>query len=184
MEQFHTDFSTSMLGNRCFIDPLDSEICTTCRYRYGCYSVYDVCECPPDPLTRCVACLVTIQGSPVATKPSESTYIITIWDFTAVKSKCTMSDIADHDYVVQFALTATISSEDMEHMYSDIVKKYGKQLCRIVESSYGFKAPVSRGSYLKDFISRIQMLLSSEDRQSSTMCAHVKRRTKGYSHAT
>lgn len=175
MEQLHDDYSSTILGYY-FSAVNQAEACNDCD-EYN----YINCKCLADDY-RCTAVLVTLMGCPVRSVPSDATYCIKIWDFRDIESRCTIEHLHQIEPLM-FSISATVCSNDMEHMYKDVVKEYIGYLERLKPSSYDFKAPVARTSYIKDFKKRVNELLNTKDREHSEECDHVKQRKKGHSHA-
>lgn len=139
--------------------------------------------------SEAVGVTVQVQGQPVNYEPNDATYRIRIWK--QIHNVYHHSDLVpvlvpdmftDEDMAVEFSISPTEDPIDLERRYGAILKKYDvTKIESVVDQP--FRAPKKRQSYIDNFVSRIQSIIDSSQRERDPMeNGHVTRRHKGYSH--
>ncbi len=143
------------------------------------------CTCDLSGKTHYIAVIIKARGKPIPKKPSETTYVVTIWDTTVPRrDECGPDMLFYTPANYEFVIDVAVNPEDLDFSNKSLVKKYKNYLTRITESNGTFSGKVSRSSYIKDFKERIDSIINANERPEKVLDenAHVKKRRKGHSH--
>lgn len=139
--------------------------------------------------------IVYVNGNPINTMPSESTYRIQYWK---VKTKSLKSlDLNDYNPIMDFSVSGRENPRDLEIMYGKLLRNnisiykiyekcFRKLLDRIEIRSTGGKnvAVKPLKSYLKGLTTLVDQILAQEGlpERDPMDVEHISQRKKGYSH--
>ena len=147
----------------------------------------DPCSCPYKDTTHLDAVIaVWVDGRPVNTKPSESTFHLCVWEFPPNytlrwwESDGEYSMLWDRPFKYQITIAATVDPRDQEFSYREIIKPYltdGK-LKGFELSGATFRAPGPRDKYLAQLEGQLSHLLTGTERKQDPENSHVAPRKK------
>ena len=147
------DHGYTVLGSAEHIKIKPSQLCDVCSHHEPWwYTWNDLCTCPKDPICTYQATFVQICGKPVTANPCDACYRIRTWESEIPQSECTPNYFIEQDSIMDITLVATMDPIDMDHSYNDMLKKH--YTGAIKGSTYSFKAPKGRNSYILDLRSR------------------------------
>jgi len=143
------------------------------------------CTCDHSGKTCYIAVIVKARGKPIPKKPTETTYVVTIWDVTLPRrDECGPDMLFYTTPNYEFIIDVAVNPEDLDFSIKPLLIKYNNYLKDLNENNGPFSGKLSRANYIKDFKERMKAIIETEERPQkvSEENAHVTKRKKGHSH--
>jgi hypothetical protein len=126
--------------------------------------------------------LVTVSaiGNPIRFKPTETDYIIEIYELEHLQGDNIDADmIQTGNPIVSFTISQTVDPRDLERSYGKIIREYIiNRPAPPVFRNFQFRGPCAVQQYEKAFQALIKAILTVPKRTDEAECAHVGRRLK------
>ena len=193
----YQDYTNTLLGYHMYLRSgiLEEDRCPSCLqfqndrffklYGYCSFTQSKYCKCERKGKTHLIAVQVKARGNPISTKPTQTIYEVCIWSLERpFRVECTPELLLTEKPIYQFMLDYADRDVDLDYSNRGIILQFYEYLTDITESNYSFKGAVSRKSYLRDYLERIEKIKNGVARpiQQDEENGHLARRKKGHSH--
>ena len=191
----YQDYKNTLLGTHCkyysSIRPEDKCLKCVKLDKYG-YQLYKYepryrdlkCECVARGKTNWKVVLVKARGNPIKTKPANTIYEIIMWDLNfKSRDDCNVEILQEIPPTYNFILDFAEKDEDLDYSNRGILKCYDEYFTKLDKPNMHFKGVVSRDSYLKDYMERMEKIkLGCPRKREEGENSHFTARKKGHSH--
>lgn len=144
--------------------------CLYCEIDDGAWNYGELCECLSKPPMKTQAATLHMVGCPSKSKPSEASYVVSIYNFDEDENATLDSE---------FTLAPADVACDLERENINQIVRLGLRGddfgWKFREAPFGFRG--NHKSYVSAFYSRVDAALSTKPRDAVGENAHVKSRT-------